>query len=638
MATAETARLIASLELKDQMSKGIDQAVGKVGKLEGTFNRIGGIAQRGVGNAIRNIERLGLVAAGALTGAVAFGIHELADLQRTQAQTNAVIASTGGKAGVSAAAVGAMSKSLESLSTVDEKVIQDGQNMLLTFTGIGKDIFPEATKATLNMAVAMAKGNVDQVDMQASAIRLGKALNDPVKGMTALRKVGVAFNADQIKQIKTLVAAGKVQEAQKVILRELNVEFGNAAKAAGTGPGAAWRRLQETGRDLSESLARGLIPVLTKASDWLSTKLADPAVVKTIDEIGAGLGRAGESLFAFIQTVDFKGISDSLGVAVGFAGNLVKAFLDMPSWVQVAVITGWGLNKLTGGAVGSIVGELAKGLIKGVLGINAGVVNVNAASVNGGLPGVPGAAGKGGLGLISKVFLIGEAIGLAELVDSVRNQIADKNTALATAIDDQTTKWLAQNPSKEDLINGLNAVTNGINQIQSNPLNVLVQGEALDKLTKMQADIKAQLDKTTAAEAAGVGPTGNKLSPPLFKDSPRTSAASLAELNAILERGRKAGFHPTIAAAQATNQKNLERIASAQLKQEQDAADALRKLSDTPSELASIRRALEAQKAPTVNVTTNVNVTAAQVTRSVVVQNRFGPSGGSRERGPNEFG
>jgi hypothetical protein len=78
---------------------------------------------------------------------------------------------------------------------------------------------------------------------------------------------------------------------------------------------------------------------------------------------------------------------------MSMAGKGAKAAFDLftglPPWVQTAVITGWGLNKLTGGALGSIIGQLGSGLIKGVLGMNAGVVNINAAVVNGG-GGLPG--------------------------------------------------------------------------------------------------------------------------------------------------------------------------------------------------------------------------------------------------------
>ena len=69
---------------------------------------------------------------------------------------------------------------------------------------------------------------------------------------------------------------------------------------------------------------------------------------------------------------------------------------------RTAVLTGWGLNKLTGGALGSIVTELGKGLIKGVLGMTAGVVHIKAGTVTGAGGGVApnrrrqGSAGRGG--------------------------------------------------------------------------------------------------------------------------------------------------------------------------------------------------------------------------------------------------
>ena len=63
---------------------------------------------------------------------------------------------------------------------------------------------------------------------------LGKALNDPIKGVDgADAGVGIQFTEPQKKQIKTLVATGHTLEAQKLILRELNKEVGGRAAAAG---------------------------------------------------------------------------------------------------------------------------------------------------------------------------------------------------------------------------------------------------------------------------------------------------------------------------------------------------------------------------------------------------------------------
>ena len=160
----------------------------------------------------------------------------MGEAQKVAAQTNAVLKSTGKAAHVSAKQVEDMAESLMTMSGVDDELIQQGENLLLTFknirneTGRGNDIFDQATKAMLDMSVALGQ------DATSSAIQLGKALNDPVKGVTALRRVGVSFTAAQIKQIKTLVATGKTLQAQKLILRELNQEFGGSREGSRRNP------------------------------------------------------------------------------------------------------------------------------------------------------------------------------------------------------------------------------------------------------------------------------------------------------------------------------------------------------------------------------------------------------------------
>ena len=120
---------------------------------------------------------------GAVTGlgvALKVGAEEFMEAQRVTAQTNAVIKSTGGVAKVSAEEVDKLAESLLRKSGVDDEQIKTGQNMLLTFTkirnevGRGNDVFNQATKATLDLSVAMGK------DMQSSAILVGKALNVPI--------------------------------------------------------------------------------------------------------------------------------------------------------------------------------------------------------------------------------------------------------------------------------------------------------------------------------------------------------------------------------------------------------------------------------------------------------------------------
>jgi hypothetical protein len=72
--------------------------------------------------------------------------------------------------------------------------------MLLTFTSIGKDVFPLATQAAADMATKMNGGVIPSAQqMQQQALLVGKALNDPIKGLSALSREGVTFSDSQKK-------------------------------------------------------------------------------------------------------------------------------------------------------------------------------------------------------------------------------------------------------------------------------------------------------------------------------------------------------------------------------------------------------------------------------------------------------
>jgi hypothetical protein len=119
-----------------------------------------------------------------------------------------------------------LATSLSLVTRFEDDSIVKGESMLLTFTNIGKDVFPAATEAMLNMAQKFGS-------MDAASVQLGKALQDPIAGVAALRRVGVMLTDAQEKQIKQFIKVGDIASAQKVILGELNTEFGGLAVAAG---------------------------------------------------------------------------------------------------------------------------------------------------------------------------------------------------------------------------------------------------------------------------------------------------------------------------------------------------------------------------------------------------------------------
>jgi hypothetical protein len=251
-----------------------------------------------------------LTAGAAIGGALALGgflkgaLGEAREAQKVGALTNAVIKSTGGVANVTAKDVDRLSSSLSKKIGVDDESIAAGQNMLLTFgnvrneLGKGNDIFRQATVSASDMAAAFGGDAVSNSKM------LGKALNDPTRGVSALTRVGVSFTQQQKDQIKAMQESGDLLGAQKIILGEVRKQTkgaGEASASAGDKAKVAWGNLQET-------VGTALLPVLDKLQNWFTTKIA-PAVTKFVTGMQDGTGAGGdfadklESLGGTLQSV-----------------------------------------------------------------------------------------------------------------------------------------------------------------------------------------------------------------------------------------------------------------------------------------------------------------------------------------------
>lgn len=291
-------------------------AVTTRGRIFGLVSAVGGLALAG-----------GAVFAG-VTLIKGF-ISEASEAQKIQAQTNAVIASTKGVAGVSAKAVNEYADALSRLIPVDDEAIQSGENMLLTFTKISSEMFPRATKAVLDMAVAFNHGAAPSMEqIQTTAIRVGKALQDPIKGATALRRVGVALTDQQEAQIKTMIEAGDIMGAQTVILKELETEFGLAGIAAGqTWPGQLKILRTQLG-NIQEAVGRQLLPKLQEFTKWLTAhapdieRFAKQGIVFT-STVLRNLGQVLSNIFAPLSLLRVNGAL----VAQAFKGTAFAILL-----------------------------------------------------------------------------------------------------------------------------------------------------------------------------------------------------------------------------------------------------------------------------------------------------------------------
>lgn len=215
------------------------------------------------------VTRNATIAFAAFGGAIAVVTKLAKDQQKVMNQTRAVLRSTGNVAGITAEEVFKLGKEMQDLTTFGDEVVISATNMLLTFKEISAEVLPRATKAVLDMSIAMNQG------LKESSIQLGKALNDPILGLTAMRRVGIQFTKSQEDQIKALTKAGDIMKAQGLILEELESQFGGSAEAARKGLGSI-DALKNSLGDLGENIALVIAPAVERLANSL-TKLADKA-------------------------------------------------------------------------------------------------------------------------------------------------------------------------------------------------------------------------------------------------------------------------------------------------------------------------------------------------------------------------
>ena len=310
---------------------GVDKASGAFGSVaKGAGGLLGGLRDLGLG-------ALGIgTAFDTVKGAVEGLLGPAIDAQQVATQTAAVLKSTGEAAGLSADDISGMAGELSKLTPFEDEAIQSAENLLLTFTGIGKEVFPQATETVLDMSQALGQ------DLKSSSVQLGKALNDPIKGITALSRVGVSFTDEQKEQIKTLQESGDMMGAQGIILAELNKEFGGAAKAAGQTFGGQMVILQTAVGNVAEAIGGPLIKGLSAGATAILpfvTAFADelPGAIDSFMESLSGVGSMLDP-FVTILTDGFETVkevfagdwsaSDSIDPVVNAIGELASFVRD----------------------------------------------------------------------------------------------------------------------------------------------------------------------------------------------------------------------------------------------------------------------------------------------------------------------
>jgi hypothetical protein len=581
MAASETARLIASLELKDLFSKSVDSATKSLDKFDHKMDSTQSRAYKAgtqIGTGIKRGAALAIAAVGTIAiagGAVlAKGIRAASDLNETVSKVGVVF-------GKQSAAVLAFGKnSAQALGLSEQAADEAAATYGNLFVSLGLTQTKAATMSTTMVKLAADLASFNNVSPEEAL----QALQSGLVGETEpLRKFGINLNDQQLKAealrlglvklekgqksyTAVLTPAQKAQAAYALIMQQSKTAQGDFGRTS-SGLANQIRILHGNFINLLATLGKPVLPAVAKIFARLNEEITNnlPVIAKLGDTIAGfvtdeNVSKVFDAISTGVETVKAAApfLEASAKATLGFVQAAVGIFKSLPAPLQGLLVGGFALNKLTGGLVTNVAGGIL-GAVKGARG-QSPAIPLYVSDVSGGLGG--GAAGKtggllrglgtlitklGGLALIGGgAFGIGAGVGIggpagagvaagggaaligggallagplgaiagsiaavALTIKDIRDQSAAQGQGISTSVQNEITGGA----SLADLKKSLAAVDTGINDIQANPLNVLLAGDALDALHKQHDDLTLAI--------AGIQKT----------------AANTSTANAILDRG-----------------------------------------------------------------------------------------------------
>lgn len=263
----------------------------------------------------------------ALATAIGLAVNEYREGAKVSKSVEQTIRSTGGAAGVTADEVEKLSLSLQKVTNFGDETISTVQGIFLGFKNLKENIFPQVTELALDMAQKFGSA-------EAAAEFLGKALNNPIRGMNQLRREGIVFTADQKSVIENLVRTGQVAEAQALLLEKVAARYGGQAKAAAD----PLIQLREVTGDIVQVIGGVFAPAVESAAKALKSVAfylleVNPTLIK-IGAYALGAGAALLGLTAILTTgaliylkvtAIWVAYSASAGIAATATGLLTTA-------------------------------------------------------------------------------------------------------------------------------------------------------------------------------------------------------------------------------------------------------------------------------------------------------------------------
>jgi lambda family phage tail tape measure protein len=268
-------------------SKGLLAVDAASREVQASLNRFAGELGP-VGRGLSALGPAGLAAGAAIGGVVLAlrqGLDAAAEAEQRMFRLEGVLRATGHASGLTARELEQFAIGLDRSTLVAKNDVLEAAGALATFRSISGETFKDTLRLAQDLAAVFGG------DLRGQVALLGRALEDPIQGLSALRRVGVSFTKSQREAIAAMAEAGDVASAQRAILVELERQVGGAGaaeaqglKGAIDGLSLAWRlMLEEIGKTPAVTgVVSGAIDLVRRSLEGWTRILGGGAIAEQI--------------------------------------------------------------------------------------------------------------------------------------------------------------------------------------------------------------------------------------------------------------------------------------------------------------------------------------------------------------------
>jgi len=255
------AKASVTITANDQLTPGLLQAKKSLMQFEQQTKKIGDTLSK-----VFNVTAI-VLGLGKLTSELSKCVSEYTEAEKVSKRLIAVWENVGSATGKSAREVDDYAEALEKVTYFSSESIKEAALLLASTESLNQEGFEKTLELSADLAAALGE------DIPSAAQTLAKAMVAPDEGFKSLKKVGIAFTDSEKDQIKTLIEANKLYEAQDMILGKVEERYQGVAEAINATPSGKLDAIKDTLGDIRESLGRGIMDALDPAFTFILTML-----------------------------------------------------------------------------------------------------------------------------------------------------------------------------------------------------------------------------------------------------------------------------------------------------------------------------------------------------------------------------